>query len=190
LRAFGGGGAGDAGKSAWAGVCVHLPGAIVGGWPAGQWQLQPSLCPERCGVRWKPGWASSYQCYRWSEQRAFRDRARFWGWRAFDGSPRWLEISVRTNASAGPYTTLTPRQAITLAPYAAFASIAGSAALATSLLGGGALLTNVPASSLSGTVPLGRLSGITAAQLDAATWQTATSGVSSAALQGATNVIA
>src|SRR6266446_915344 len=36
----------------------------------------------------------------------------------FDGSPRWLEIGVRTNGSANPYATLTPRQALTASPYA------------------------------------------------------------------------
>jgi len=36
----------------------------------------------------------------------------------FNGGDRWLEISVRTNGSVGPYTTLLPRQPITPAPYA------------------------------------------------------------------------
>ena len=33
---------------------------------------------------------------------------------AFDGSPRWLEIGVRTQGGAGAYAALSPRQAITL----------------------------------------------------------------------------
>jgi len=37
---------------------------------------------------------------------------------AFDGTPRWLEIAVRTNGSAGAYTVLSPRQQITATPYA------------------------------------------------------------------------
>jgi trimeric autotransporter adhesin len=36
----------------------------------------------------------------------------------FNGSDRWLEVSVRTNGSANPYTTLAPRQRITPTPYA------------------------------------------------------------------------
>lgn len=36
----------------------------------------------------------------------------------FDGSSRWLEIAVRTSGSAGAFTTLVPRQAITAAPHA------------------------------------------------------------------------
>lgn len=36
----------------------------------------------------------------------------------FDGSPRFLEISVKRAGSSNPLTTLTPRQAITPVPYA------------------------------------------------------------------------
>jgi len=39
---------------------------------------------------------------------------------AFGGQARWLEIGVRPGASTGTYTTLTPRQAITSAPYSTF----------------------------------------------------------------------
>ena len=45
---------------------------------------------------------------------------------AFTGSPLWLEIDVRTNGP-GPFTTLSPRQALTPVPYALFAPNAGSA---------------------------------------------------------------
>ncbi len=37
---------------------------------------------------------------------------------AFDGNARWLEIGVRPGSSTGSYTTLSPRQALTPAPYA------------------------------------------------------------------------
>jgi hypothetical protein len=37
---------------------------------------------------------------------------------AFTGDARWLEIAVRCPAGSGSYTTLTPRQALTPAPYA------------------------------------------------------------------------
>jgi microcystin-dependent protein len=40
----------------------------------------------------------------------------------FDGAARWLEISARPGGSANPFTNTFPRQAITAAPYAAFAN--------------------------------------------------------------------
>ena len=39
----------------------------------------------------------------------------------FKGDARWLEIGVRPGSSTGAYTTLTPRQALTAAPYALYA---------------------------------------------------------------------
>ena len=36
----------------------------------------------------------------------------------FNGSPRWLEIGVRPDASASAYTSVTPRQPLTATPYA------------------------------------------------------------------------
>ncbi|MBN1889245.1 MAG: hypothetical protein JW850_14725 [Thermoflexales bacterium] len=49
---------------------------------------------------------------------------------AFDGSARWMVVSVRDGSSTGAYTLLTPRQALTAAPYALYAPSAGSAASA------------------------------------------------------------
>ncbi len=43
---------------------------------------------------------------------------------AFPGAERWLEIQVRTGL--GAFSTLTPRQAVTPAPYAMFAPTAGA----------------------------------------------------------------
>lgn len=40
----------------------------------------------------------------------------------FDGSARWIEIAVRTNSAAAVFVPLAPRQPITAAPYAIFAS--------------------------------------------------------------------
>lgn len=45
----------------------------------------------------------------------------------FAGEARWLEIAVRCPAGGGTYTTLATRQALTAAPYASYAPVAGSA---------------------------------------------------------------
>ena len=60
----------------------------------------------------------------------------------------YLEISVRSN-SADPFTTLTPRQLVTSAPYATIASVAQSASTATTATNAGNAdnLGNIPASS-------------------------------------------
>lgn len=84
----------------------------------------------------------------------------------FDGTSRWLEIGVRTNGSPDDFALLLPRQAILPVPYAAFAQSAGTAA---DLAGGGASLTQVPATALTGWVPLSTLRGITSQQMDLAT---------------------
>ena len=102
----------------------------------------------------------------------------------FDGSARWLEIGVRTNNGGGGFTTLSPRQAVTATPYASHAISAGV------LSDGGAALTNIPASRLTGTIPLASLTGITAAQLDPGLAQLISNAVSSAMLQAATNLLA
>ncbi|MFZ6027671.1 MAG: hypothetical protein ACOYYS_08155, partial [Chloroflexota bacterium] len=49
---------------------------------------------------------------------------------AFDGGARWLALSVRCPAGAGEYTPLTPRQALTAAPYAGYALAAPWSGLA------------------------------------------------------------
>ena len=58
---------------------------------------------------------------------------------AFNGQARWLEFGVRTNGSSGAYTTLSPRQELTPAPAAIWATTAGS------------LAGPLPGSQLSGT---------------------------------------
>ena len=45
----------------------------------------------------------------------------------FSGDARWLEIAIRTNGSLSAHTILSPRQALTSAPYALFAPVAGAA---------------------------------------------------------------
>lgn len=48
------------------------------------------------------------------------------GTNAFNGAQRWLQIAVRCPAGGGAFETLAPRQQLTAAPYAHFASRAGS----------------------------------------------------------------
>jgi len=81
----------------------------------------------------------------------------------FPGADRWLEIGVRTNSN-GLFSTLSPRQKITPAPYAILAGSVGSNGLAAgtyanavnfnnpanSFSGNGTGLTNVNAATLGG----------------------------------------
>src|SRR5712692_8402218 len=89
---------------------------------------------------------------------------------AFTGEALWLEIGVRPGASADSFTTLSPRQPITPAPYAIYANNAGNlsgilpgAALSgtytnavnfnnagNQFTGNGGGLTNVNAATLNG----------------------------------------
>ena len=64
----------------------------------------------------------------------------------FTGNALWLEIAVRTNG-ASSFTTLTPRQPITPAPYAIMANSASN------------LLGALPSTQVSGTIPASQLSG-------------------------------
>jgi hypothetical protein len=97
----------------------------------------------------------------------------------FGGPPRWLEIGVRTNGSAAPYTVLAPRQPITTTPYAVFSFGAATAGVASNLAAGTVF---DGASIAAGT--------ITSNQLDAATWSLATNQAGIPALNGAaTNTI-
>ncbi len=52
---------------------------------------------------------------------------------AFSGAARWLEVSVRTNQSLENFQSMTPRQPLTPAPYALWASGAGTAAVANNV---------------------------------------------------------
>ncbi len=61
----------------------------------------------------------------------------------FPGAGRWLKLDVRTNG-VGPYTPLSPRQALTATPYAITA---------------GNLTGNLPAGQVSGTLALSQLPG-------------------------------
>lgn len=48
---------------------------------------------------------------------------------AFTGDARWMEIAVRSGASAGAHTVLSPRQSVSPAPYALYAKAAGGFAV-------------------------------------------------------------
>jgi len=66
----------------------------------------------------------------------------------FDREARWLELAVRPGASTGAYTVLSPRQALTPAPSAQYASNAGYAFSTGSAPWSG--LTGVPAGFADG----------------------------------------
>jgi hypothetical protein len=81
---------------------------------------------------------------------------------AFDGSPRMLDVSVRTNG-ASTFPTMTPRQALNPTPYAMMAAAVGGGGLsgtysnavtlnnaANNFTGNGAGLTGVNAATLGG----------------------------------------
>ena len=69
----------------------------------------------------------------------------------FDGSPRYLQLEVRTNGGAS-YTTLTPRQPLTPTPYAIFSGTAGT--VLSGAIGSSQLANNI---SLGTTTNNGRL---------------------------------
>jgi hypothetical protein len=77
----------------------------------------------------------------------------------FDGSPRWLEVGVRTNGSFAPYVNLSPRQALTATPFAVRAANFSGPVAAGQIIGAissaqlpGSVLTNGASGvSLAGT---------------------------------------
>lgn len=77
---------------------------------------------------------------------------------AFDGNARWLEVQVRDGASGGSYTTLSPRQPLTAAPYAQYALNAPTAS--SHWEASGSAITN----NNSGFVGVGRSNPVTSAE--------------------------
>ncbi len=69
------------------------------------------------------------------------------GGSAFGESSNWIEIAVRSNGY-GAFITLSPRQQVTAAPIAVYASSSGNSVSATSLSG------LLPASQITGTLPI------------------------------------
>lgn len=115
----------------------------------------------------------------------------------FIGSPRWLEIGVRTNGGGG-FSTLTPRQPLTPSPYAIFAGTASNligtlaSASVAGTYGNAVTLSNA-ANQISGTftgnganvanVNAATLNGVAASNL----WQLGGNNVSSGQFLGSTN---
>ena len=75
---------------------------------------------------------------------------------AFNGQRRWVEISVRNPNNGGAYEVLSPRQELTVAPYAAYASEAATVGglTTTQLRDAGSLTGTLPDSRLSNNIPL------------------------------------
>ncbi len=82
----------------------------------------------------------------------------------FSGNPLWLEIGVRTNGNASPYTTLSPRQQLTPSPYALYAPQAGivtNGAITSTMLANSAVTSSkladgaVTSQQLADTIALG-----------------------------------
>jgi len=70
----------------------------------------------------------------------------------FNGPARWLEIGVRPSGSVSDFTTLSPRQPISPAPYAMFAATAGTVpngAISANKLAAGAASANLQAGGQS-----------------------------------------
>lgn len=127
---------------------------------------------------------------------------------AFNGTPMWLEIGVRTNGSTAGFTPLSPPQPVAPVPTALYSSQAGVALLAKNVVGGvmaangiatnlvlvdpavtGGNFTNatlqgngqgltISAANLQGTVPVANLSGITSNQIAGPTDAAYRSGIS------------
>jgi hypothetical protein len=56
----------------------------------------------------------------------------------FDGTAYWIELAVRTNGNAGPFTALSPRQPLLATPYAQYALHAAPSGTGQTLAGVGA----------------------------------------------------
>jgi hypothetical protein len=81
----------------------------------------------------------------------------------FAGQPLWLEIGVRTNGGQNSFSTLSPRQPLTSAPYAITAANLSGTLPVSQLTG------TWPASQLSGTIPVASIVGAQPANMNLAT---------------------
>jgi hypothetical protein len=77
----------------------------------------------------------------------------------FNGTPRWVEISARTNGSAS-FNLLGPRQPVSPGPYAIYAENAGAAAQANSLVSGGQNGMQLQYVSRHSSLPVSDFAGI------------------------------
>lgn len=101
---------------------------------------------------------------------------------AFDGQARWLETAVRCPAGAGDYAALSPRQALTPAPYALHAADAATANSA-STASTAATASAAPWSGLTG-IPPGFADGVDNDSGGTITGVTAGSGLSGSGTSG------
>ena len=76
----------------------------------------------------------------------------------FSGTPRWLEIAVRTNGVTA-FTNLAPRQPLTPAPYAVYAGSANATNLVGTVSGSQIAAGSIGATQLSNSVSLWNRSG-------------------------------
>ena len=83
-----------------------------------------SRCSTRC--RWGAG-GQHADTHTGQHRRWVVHRAADFGGNAFNGADRFLQIAVRCPVGSGSYTTLTPRQPLTAAPYALYSPVAGVA---------------------------------------------------------------
>lgn len=75
---------------------------------------------------------------------------------AFNGQRRWIELSVRAAGTGEAYEMLSPRQEVTMTPYAAYAANAGTLGGLTpaQLRDAGSLTGTLPDAALSSNIPL------------------------------------
>jgi hypothetical protein len=73
---------------------------------------------------------------------------------AFPGAARWLEIGVRPGTSTGAFTTLTPRQLITPAPYAMHSGAADGLSAACVNCITSSQIQTVDGTQVSGAIPV------------------------------------
>ena len=102
----------------------------------------------------------------------------------FTGPNRWLQLDVQTNGG-GPFTSLTPRQPLTPAPYALYAPSAGMAATVTGSVSAGQLTGAIsPGNIAAGTISSAMLAAGAVTSTSLASNLTVSGTLSAASFQG------